>query len=542
MQLTSQIRLTLDAAACAQLDDFALYYAKYLHKLYAWVGAHGGRARDHKTAFCRQHGLSARLFNALAVELQGLIDGTRELLKADLADTKKAISRTQAALKKSDALQALLASGEAVCTKEAYRRHTRLLAKRRCKLHKLQAKLPRLVARLSAHVPGIGFGSRKLFKQQYHLAENGFADHAQWLEAWRQARAHQVAFIGSKDETGGNQTCTLVPQFDGSFRLRVRLADALRAPDQDKYLWLEGIRFHADERHIRAALNAGQALSYKLHKDRDHWRLLVSFARTAAPRSTREATWGCVGVDFNADHLGVAETDPSGNIIKAWRIELPLADKTSGQRKALLSDALQQVVTYALAQHKPVVMEDLDFSAKKKQLASASPARARMLSGLAYAQYQQLLVSKCFRTGLALLSVNPAYTSVAGRIKYAVPYGRSVHLAAAGVIARRGQGLAEKPPQTASVRIPVNGATKRFPLPARKEGQSELGAWAAIGRDLTVFLRKDYLATRAARLAGAKGGIALGLRARRPSDGTVPSRAQTDRLSTSHDQVCSLLI
>ena len=61
-----------------------------------------------------------------------------------------------------------------------------------------------------------------------------------------------------------------------------------------------------------------------------------------------------------------------------------------------------------------------------------------MLSGLAYAQYQQLMASKCFRFGLELILVNPAYTSVAGRLKYAVPFGRSVHLAAAGVIARRG--------------------------------------------------------------------------------------------------------
>jgi IS605 OrfB family transposase len=542
MQLTSQTRLTLDPAACAHLDSFALFYAKHLHLLYAHIAAHGGKARDHKTEFSRKHGLSARLFNALAVEIQGLIDGTRELLQAKVFDVKKLIKRTQVMLATSDAKLAKVASGKLALTDTAYKKHMEQAGKRRDKLNRLTLNLPRLEARLSANVPGIGFGSRKLFKQQYKLEANGFADHEQWLAAWRSGRAHQISFLGSKDETGGNQTCTLQPKADGTFKLRIRLPDAMLAEGQDKYLWLAGIRFHGDEPSIRAAFAAGQALSYKLHKAKGHWRLLLSFERTEAPKVTREAQWGCVGVDFNADHLAVAETDCYGNIIKAWRIELPFETKSTGQRKAMMSDALQQIANYALLEKKPVVIEDLDFQGKKKQLATMSPAQARMLSGLAYAQYTQLTVSKCHRMGLELLVVDPAYTSVAGRIKYAVPSGRSVHLAAAGVIARRGQGLTEKPPKAKSVRIPANGAIKHFPLPARKAGTSDLRTWVAIGRGLTVFLRKDYLATRPKKPVGAKGGDALGSRARRPRGGTVPPRVTNPMLSESYEQICSLEI
>lgn len=563
MQLTSQTRLTLTPEAAEQLDAFAHYYAKHLHLLYALVAREGGRARNHKTAFCRRYGVSARLFNALAVELQGLLDGTRELLKANLSDARDALAATRRALKGLETRMDKVQAGKLTHSKAAYARLERQIAKRRRKIHKLEHKLPQLQARLAANVPGIGFGSRKLFAKQYHLEENGFQDHAAWLTAWRDARAHQIAFLGSKDETAGNQTCSLFAQADGTFQLRVRMPDALRGADSpDKYLWLEGIRFHKDEPQVHLALLAGQAMTYKLHRENGHWRLLVTFERQAAEKRTCAPVWGCVGVDFNADHLGVAETDASGNITKAWRIDLPLADKTSGQRKALMSDALQQVVQYALDQKKPIVIEELDFSGKKKQLASMSAGRARMLSGLAYAQYQQLMASKCFRLGVELLVVNPAYTSVIGRVKYAVPYGRSVHLAAAGVIARRGQGLAEKPPGQGSVRIPVRGTTKCFPLPVRKEGVSNSGAWVAIGRDLTVFLRKDYLsgfwlkpsdcemsshkvrftATRGKRHAGAKGRIASGAAGpRRPSDGTVPSRARINMLD-SNEQICQASI
>lgn len=541
MQLTSQTRLTLPPAASAQLDAYAQFYAKLLHLLYAQVAARGGKARDHKTEFSRKHGISARLFNALAVELQGIIDGTRELLKLKIEDTHEAIKVSQRALKKIEDKLAAVAAKKVALTRQAYDKLIRQAAKRRRKLHLLAQKLPRLQERLVANVPGICFGSRKLFAKQYHLAENGFKNHDEWKAAWQEARAHQVAFLGSKTETAGNQACSIFRQEDRTYHLRVRLPDAHLADGQDKYLWLKGLKFHDDEPAIRAALERGQALSYKLHRQDGHWRLLVSFLRQAAPVTTLEAKWGCIGVDFNADHLGVAQTDPSGNIVKVWRVELPFEDKSSGQRKALLSDALQKVVLHAKEQRMPVVIEDLDFKKKKKQLGKMTAAQARALSGLAYAQYQQLMASKCFRFGVELLKVNPAYTSVAGRLKYAVPYGRSVHLAAAGVIARRGQGLTEKPPSAESVRIPVRGATQRFPLPARKEGVNDAGAWKAIGRDLKVFLRKDYLATRNARTAGAKGRIASGFRARRPSDGTVPARTQIMR-SLEHEQVCGCLI
>jgi hypothetical protein len=76
---------------------------------------------------------------------------------------------------------------------------------------------------------------------------------------------------------------------------------------------------------VRAALAAGQALSCKLHKVEGHWRLLMSFNRIAAPVTTLEAKFGRVGGDFNADHLGVAQTDLYGNISKrgGWSCPLP---------------------------------------------------------------------------------------------------------------------------------------------------------------------------------------------------------------------------
>ena len=56
---------------------------------------------------------------------------------------------------------------------------------------------------------------------------------------------------------------------------------------------------------------------------------------------------GAIGVDPNADHLAVAETDASGNYLRAWRVPLVTYGKSSRQAEALVGDAVAGVVEYA---------------------------------------------------------------------------------------------------------------------------------------------------------------------------------------------------
>ena len=215
---------------------------------------------------------------------------------------------------------------------------------------------------------------------------------------------------------------------------------------------------------IERALTDNVALSWRLHRDERGWRAFVAFSHPAAERSTLAVEHGAIGIDFNADHLAVTETDLYGNM------PLLREDATSGQREATLSDALSQAVRLAREARKPLVAEDLDFSAKKKALGQVSAKEARMLSGLLYAKYRQQLAAKCHRTGVELILINPAYTSTIGAVKYAARRGWSVHAAAAGVIARRGQKLSERLPRAGTdVRVPVRGRHEVLRLPVRKD-------------------------------------------------------------------------
>jgi hypothetical protein len=209
-----------------------------------------------------------------------------------------------------------------------------------------------------------------------------------------------VYFVGSKDETAGNLLCQLRQTADAHYQLKVRVSDCLRSKGDRKYLVINGVTFNHDRAALDEALAAKTALSWRLHWDGRYWRAFVSFNHAPAHRVTLDAQYGVVGIDFNADHLAVTETDPSGNLRRTQRFALLREDATSGQREAVLSDALRKAVAWAKDELKPIVAEDLDFTAKKKAMAQLSPKGARMLSGLLYAKYRQLLEAKCFRAGI----------------------------------------------------------------------------------------------------------------------------------------------
>lgn len=89
-------------------------------------------------------------------------------------------------------------------------------------------------------------------------------------------------------------------------------------------------------------------------------------------------------------------------------------------------------MNFASACGKPLVHEQLNFAQRKQELSSSRDARyARMLSSFAYGAIDQAIQSNAQLAGVATAHVNPAYTSVIGRVKWAKPLGISVHQAAA---------------------------------------------------------------------------------------------------------------
>ena len=247
-------------------------------------------------------------------------------------------------------------------------------------------------------------------------------------------------------------------------------------------------RQHGDKAARATAL--GQAISYRFKRDGKGWRV---FATTELPEVaiTTDRRRGAIGVDLNADHLGVAETDASGNYLNAWRVPLVTYGKSQRQSEALIGDAVASVVEYAKEVGKPIVIEKLDFRQKKAVLEGESRRYSRMLSSFSYGKIKAYFISRGYRQGVEVHQVNPAFSSVIGRVKFMERYGLTVHQAAALVLARRLLGCSERIPRRWVAPI-GNGVHIAFTVPVRKCVKHVWTYWGAVSGQLRPALAAQH--------------------------------------------------
>jgi IS605 OrfB family transposase len=495
---TFQTRPNIGEITEQVMQAMADLFSRVLRTLFTDI-MKGEKITQLKSKYLKEFQITARQFNAARVTIEGMIRSRKELQIKQIAELKlkiKALEKKVAKLKNP----------------------TRLYWKRQ-KLKKLEQKLLAIVSDQKNGIVRICFGTRKKFHAQYHLEESGYHSFEDWKKDWQQSRNNSFFFLGSKDETAGNQTCSAFIQPDGKLTLRIRLPDALS--QYGKYLTIPNLFFAYGHDIIVASLNDclersalqkaknpafkehGQALSYRLLKDKKGWRIFISTA-LAKPQWQTNARLGCIGLDINADHLAIAETDHFGNPINNYSIPLNLYGKDQNQAKAIIGDAAKKVIALALAKKKDLVIEKLDFQEKKTTLKNCANAKyARMLSSFAYAAIILTLKSRGWRSGVQIHQVNPAFTSIIGRIKYSKRYGYTIHQAAALCIGRRFLGFSEKAPDQALV-PDGKGFHVAFPVPVRKRGMNEWLCWGVINRKFRVVLAAHFRTAKADPLTRQK--------------------------------------
>ena len=127
----------------------------------------------------------------------------------------------------------------------------------------------------------------------------------------------------------------------------------------------------------------------------------------------------------------------------------------------------------------PIVIEKLDFRQKKAALEGESRKYSRMLSSFSYGKIKAYFISRGYREGVEIHQVNPAFSSVIGRVKFMERYGLSVHQAAALVLARRSLGFSERIPRRWVCPI-GNGVQVAFTVPVRKRVKHVWTYWGAV--------------------------------------------------------------
>ena len=161
---------------------------------------------------------------------------------------------------------------------------------------------------------------------------------------------------------------------------------------------------------------------------------------------------GAIGVDTNPDGLGTVDIDREGNLISheylsSQRLSFARHDKRQHDIEAL---ALQ-VVNKAIIAGKGIVIEDLKFNDGKQ----GSRKFNRMRYNFIYSQLLRAIERRAAKDGVEIKKINPAFTSIAGILKYQKMYSLNRHTAAALVIGRRGMGMMEV------IRVKVNMSKDR---------------------------------------------------------------------------------
>ncbi len=477
------------------LAEYGKFFGVLERKLFAQGHAKGISPATLKKSFQRKFGITARQFNAIRMQLDGKVSAVKEKREWDQEELESKINFIQKKIeqkekqkrKQWEALQKMKQmDGRFEKQIKKYRNSKFYLHQKKRRLRNLQQKLEKLRADEKANLIRICFGSKKLFHKQFYLKENGYASLEEWKKDWKEARSAQFLVVGSKDETFGNQTAV----YDLQNNLRLRVADHFISK-YGKYMTFTNVTFPYGQEQLDQAkqiyngfTSSGkpqkyyQSITYRFIKKEKGWYLNAT-TKVKTPKTGKSNDNGLIGIDLNAGFLSICEVDRFGNPLKEWKIRTPMYGRIKEQIQASLSDAIKEIVEYAVLTQKNIVIEKLNFSKKKTQLREMGSKQARMLSGFAYSTFKWMMETKAKKAGVYLQFANPAYTSQIGHMKFMARYGFSSHGSAACMIARRGYRFKTEKPKYDTVLT--------FPKKFNKE-KSNYSNW----RSITNHLKKNY--------------------------------------------------
>ncbi|MGO1056088.1 hypothetical protein [Crossiella sp. CA198] len=332
-------------------------------------------------------------------------------------------------------------------TPGGYRSHHEWFAKSR-RLHILKHRLDVARAEREAGAVHVVRGGRRLLNTRHNL-DAAQLTKPEWRERWDAARW----FLQADGESGkryGNETIRVTPDGEVSIKLPAPLTHLANAK-HGRYVLAARIAFAHRGTQWRDRIEANQAVAYRIHYDvdRGRWYVTASWQRPVVqtiPLETARAA-GMVGVDFNADHLAAYRLDVHGNPVGDPRRFCYDLSGSADHRDAQIRHAITGLLHWAKSCGVAAIgIENLDFTAEKTREKHGRKKRFRQLiSGMPTGKLRDRLVSMAAETGLAIMAVDPAYTSQWGAQHWQKPLctprrATTRHDAASIAIGRRALG------------------------------------------------------------------------------------------------------
>ncbi|WSQ15402.1 transposase [Streptomyces sp. NBC_01231] len=257
-------------------------------------------------------------------------------------------------------------------------------------------------------------GGKRLANTRHHLETAGL-DEATWWERWRAARM----FLAADGESGkrfGNETIRITDTGQVSIRLPASLAHVANAP-HGRYLLDATVAFRHRGEEWLDRITANRAVAYRIHHDvaRGRWYVTASWQRAAAPVLPLEAALarGVVGVDMNDDHLACWRLDVHGNPVGEPQCFFYDLTGNADHRDAQIRHALTRLLHYTRrCGAAAIAIEDLDFrEGTSREKHGRSKRFRRLLSRFPTAKLKARLLSMAAEQDIAIVAVDPAYTS-----------------------------------------------------------------------------------------------------------------------------------
>ena len=326
------------------------------------------------------------------------------------------------------------------------------------RLHALRARLARVERQLESGSIPVVRGGRALLRKRTNLPTAGLTE-AEWRQQWDASRMFLTA-DGEANKPWGNETIRWNPD-EGWLEIKLpaplaRLAN--RACGRYRLSCPVAFSYRGDEVAAQAATGAVR-YDITLDSASGRWYMDASWRTLARPAPSlgelRQAP--VVAIDINAGHLAAAVIAPDGNMLGVpVTVPLDLAGLPTATRDGRIRAAISDLIGTARDHGaRAVVIEDLDFTEARSQgreRGGNRPSRGRRgrgfrraVSGIPTGKFRDRLVQMTHNAELAVVAVDPAYTSRWGAEHWLTPLQAqhpqaSGHHAAAVVIGRRALG------------------------------------------------------------------------------------------------------
>ena len=434
--IVTQLHTSLNKDLIDYIDLTLPSYSKAVRESFQNIKNSKSFNKSHYNSYLQQkYDITQRTANSIISDAQGRLNALIELKRYEQKQLKLKILNLESNIipklvQKREINSKLLNCGGKVSFIKQRNLRLKIVSKKN-KLNCLKQKLSNITYQIENKKLKLCFGTKDLLKRNY--------------QKFKQKRDSQLSFVGCKSQPGCNQQLQLIfnPK-NNQFKIKLRKDFGFKkSKGKDKIV--EGqVYFRNHKNKIISILrNKNSPLTYKIIKNNNRFYLYCTFEIQLEEKDyLTRSSYGTIGLDFNKGFVTLSETNNYGDLIDVdiFRYRFRSGKKT----KTDLQKIANEVVQLSREKGKDLCIENLNFTKTKSKTDSKIGRQYnQMIHSLAYSQFINLMENSAFKNSVRIIKVNPAWTSWLAKKLYCPIMKLNIHIGAAYVIARRGQGYKE---------------------------------------------------------------------------------------------------